>query len=106
MRPLTTYAPLEPEALAIKREAVAQRIAIEPVVGGIITSNAVFVARSVVSPPRHSGARYVAQFFAKEAVQRLNRGEGVALELVELDVEEAVIVARIAEGDHPLHPQF
>jgi hypothetical protein len=39
---------LKPKAPAVKGEAVAQRIAIKPVVGGIVTSNAVLVARSIV----------------------------------------------------------
>lgn len=46
---------LEPEALAVESEAVAKRIAIESVVGGVVASNAALVARSIVWPPQLHG---------------------------------------------------
>ena len=64
------------------------------------------IARRFITPRRHAGARHVGEFLTEKSVQPLDRREGLALKIVELDIEEAMIVAGSAEGDHAPHPQF
>src|SRR6202007_832657 len=94
------------EAILVETESVVKALWIEAEEAHVIALIFLALPWFFFAPGLHGRACRRCQFLAKPGVEAFDDGEGVLLKGREMDVEEAIIIARIAKGNHASHAQL